>query len=268
MTKISQVDIKIDQNQWNYFENIKVRGFAFFNNQYYEGIELAKLIHRHQLNHQSNPIIEKLNGMFAVISLQEKNVFLATDITRTYPIFYMRSNNRIIISDNTNKFNINPRDFVNNQAVDEYLSTGFVTNNKTLLQGVEQVQAAEIVLISRSDIFAKEYWTYATRIVSDKKFDELQKELNCILSNVGERLVDSLNNRTAVIPLSAGYDSRLILLLLVERRYKNIICFSYGSKSSFEMKYAKMIAKRLNIKFIDIEYDRSHPDVYYRKLDY
>lgn len=263
-----QVEIKIDLNIWSCFKNIKVRGFAFFGNEYYEGIDLAKLIHGHGFYHQTDSIIEKLNGMFAVISVQEENVFLATDITRTYPIFYLKSESRVLISDSTAKFNIDPKNYVHRETIDEYLSAGFVTGNKTLLSGVEQVEAAEIVMISRLGIFAQEYWTYATGQVFDKKFDEYQNELNSILSNVADRLVVSLNNRTAVIPLSGGYDSRLILLLLVEKGYENIICFSYGSKSSFEMKYAKLTAKKLNIKFIDIQYDQKFVDKYFEEVEF
>jgi asparagine synthase (glutamine-hydrolysing) len=268
MASSFQVDINIDQSLWSSFENIKVRGFAFFCDEYYEGIGLAKLIYSHGFYHQTDSIIEKLNGMFAVISVQETNVFLATDITRTYPIFYLKSESRVLISDSTSKFNIESKNYVLRETIDEYLSAGFVTGNKTLLRGVEQVEAAEIVMISRLGVFPQEYWTYATGKVFDQKFEEYQNKLDSILSNVADRLVVSLNNRTAVIPLSGGYDSRLILLLLIERRYENIICFSYGSKFSFEMKYAKLTAKKLNIKFIDIQYDKNFIDKYFEEEEF
>ena len=56
-----------------------------------------------------------------------------------------------------------------------------------------------------------------------------------------------------VVPLSAGYDSRLIISSLYHLNAKNIICYSYGKKNNFESKIAKQIANKLNYKWYFIE---------------
>ena len=52
-----------------------------------------------------------------------------------------------------------------------------------------------------------------------------------------------------VISLSAGYDSRLVLSMLKELNYENIICYSYGMKNNSESIVAKKICEKLNIKY-------------------
>ena len=55
-----------------------------------------------------------------------------------------------------------------------------------------------------------------------------------------------------VVPLSAGYDSRLIISALHHLNAKNII-YSYGKKNNFESKIARQIANKLNYKWYFVE---------------
>ena len=79
-----------------------------------------------------------------------------------------------------------------------------------------------------------------------------------------KRLVNSLKKKTALVPLSGGYDSRLILACLKNHGYKNVQCFTYGDPKGKDLKIAKKIAKSLgyhihtislNTKFIKKEFN-------------
>jgi asparagine synthase (glutamine-hydrolysing) len=74
------------------------------------------------------------------------------------------------------------------------------------------------------------------------------------------------------VPLSGGYDSRLIVSLLYEFDYKNVICFTFGKKNSFEHQAAKKITTQLNYDWFPIyqtkklirKYNKSeHAEKYY-----
>jgi asparagine synthase (glutamine-hydrolysing) len=63
------------------------------------------------------------------------------------------------------------------------------------------------------------------------------------------KLIESVNGRQIVIPLSAGYDSRLVASCLRDLNYKNVVCFSYGTSGNFEAKVAEKIARKLGYRW-------------------
>ena len=54
-------------------------------------------------------------------------------------------------------------------------------------------------------------------------------------------------NKKAVILLSGGLDSRLVLSKIKELGYENIFVFSYGVKNNHDAMTAKKMCKKLNI---------------------
>jgi len=60
--------------------------------------------------------------------------------------------------------------------------------------------------------------------------------------------------RNWIIPLSGGYDSRLIINYLYRLGYKNVICFTYGVGFSDEVKISKATAEALGYKWFFVDY--------------
>ena len=149
-----------------------------------------------------------------------------------------------------------------------FLCAGYTTGSKTLKKGLNQVQAAEVLEIKKNKVISEEYWTYATHKTSKKNFNELKLQLNNIYKDVTKRMIKILKQRTAIIPLSGGYDSRLILSLLVMHNYKKIICYTYGNKDSPEIVVAKKVCDKLKIKLITIDYSNQFFDDFYRKKSF
>ena len=59
--------------------------------------------------------------------------------------------------------------------------------------------------------------------------------------------------RQVIVPLSGGYDSRLIIAMLYRLNYKNIICYTIGDENSEEVEIAKAVAKSLGFKHYCID---------------
>ncbi|HKL76015.1 MAG TPA: asparagine synthase-related protein [Halanaerobiales bacterium] len=200
--------------------------------------------------------VRLLNGLFTIIIKSKKECFLISDITRTFPIVYYHNNKNWIITDNVSwlrkKYNLKKDD----SSCKEFLASGLVTKNNSLFQNVYQVQSGEIVSINQNKVNSIRYYIFPQmKEKFDISFKENSDRLKNVLDDLGEKLLKQLNGRTAVIPLSGGLDSRLIVSLLKKKRYENVICFTYGKYNSFEVRRSKKIAKKLGYPWYFIPYD-------------
>ncbi|HEC43406.1 MAG TPA: hypothetical protein ENI20_11310, partial [Bacteroides sp.] len=207
------------------------------------------------------------NGMFSVIVSVEGFVWLGVDRMRSFPVFYsLPGKSGLRISDSVDKIiSYTGKWKMNVPARNEFLATGYVTGNETLVEEIFQVQAAEIVEINTSDepngkrINSSVYSSYRTAMSvperpSTSSSGKLVDELIQITNRISERLASSLGGRTAVIELSGGYDSRLVASMLKKHNYSQLICFSYGREGNPDMMRAEEVAGKLGIKFIPIIY--------------
>ena len=147
---------------------------------------------------------------------------------------------------------VNDLDNVNS---DEFLSIGFVAGEETLLQDIFQVQAGEYLIFDDNKLKKEFYFDYLTKKISTKSFDELKSEFLDILRDSIQRIIKLANGRHIVLPLSGGYDSRLIASLLKQANYQNVTCFTYGKKNSPEVIISKKVANELGFKWFFVEYN-------------
>ena len=68
-----------------------------------------------------------------------------------------------------------------------------------------------------------------------------------------EKLINKHQNKTIVIPLSGGYDLRLIISASYHLNAKKYSVLFYGKKNNFEAKVAKSIADKLNYPWFFVE---------------
>ena len=88
------------------------------------------------------------------------------------------------------------------------------------------------------------------------------------LDNLSKRFVESLNNRTVVLSLSGGYDSRLIAVMLKRMNYKNVICYCHGRKGNQEEALSRQSAYKLGFKWYFIEYNTRLIENYLQDEDF
>lgn len=266
----NKVDLKNNNSyEWYCSNEINVKGFAFDQEgKFLTDGNLADKFTAVSSLKDFQIVVETLNGVFSIVINMDDRVYLAVDINRTFPLFYTKQNGKWFISDDANhlqkEFNLN----LSSEAKKEFTHTGYVTGKNTLLENLFQVQAAEVVELAQDKTTEEEYWTYASNNITDKDFKELQAELLAIYERLTKRLIQAAQGKTIVIPLSGGYDSRLVLALLLKQNYKNLHCFTYGVKSSFEVKIAKKVADKLNVKLEVIEYNNTFIDTYFDKDEF
>lgn len=256
------ISIKLNLNlgyKWESSSNIYVKGYIFDDNEtLYEGAELVKFFENITTKNQLIEKIHKVKGIFSVIIQTDDGVVFAVDRTRTFPLFYSVNAEGGVVSDDSNYI----RDMLNlsidKESIQEFLCTGFVTGNKTLIKHIEQCQAGEVVSISNNTVSSKFYHDYlVTELeLSKERRNLLDKKFMDILEKISNRIVSFARGRQIVIPLSGGFDSRLVLSLIKNKGYENVVCFTYGKSSSPEVQISKRVAEKLGYRWYFVEYNR------------
>ena len=79
-------------------------------------------------------------------------------------------------------------------------------------------------------------------------------QLEAVHSRVFRRLLASAEGRTVVLPLSGGYDSRLIAVSLRDLGAKDVVCYSYGVPGNWESRISREVAEFLGLRWEFVPY--------------
>lgn len=228
---------------------------------------------------EKKQLISKLNSMNgfwgAVITDGAGYGWIAADRIRTYPVFYAQTAGNLYISSDAywirEKCGLRE---IDSDAELEFLMTGYVTGSDTLISGIKQIQQGEVVFFEWSEekeeyIFtAERYYRYLHQIPEEKSEDALLDELDQAMASAFKRLIDVAQGRTIAIPLSGGYDSRLVAMMLKRLGYNNLIAYTYGVKGYQEAQISKAVAENLQIPWNFIEYNNEKWYMNYRSDEF
>ncbi|MEA2018028.1 MAG: asparagine synthetase B family protein [Campylobacterota bacterium] len=239
--------------KWYSKNGIFVKGFAFHKNEnFYEKEELVNLFDNINSLDNFEKILKNLNGSYAIIIQKKNKLFSAVDRLRSIPLFYSQDGDYLSITD-TIEFNSQTID-ENTPEYYEFLLSGYTINESTLSKEFKQIQSSEIIMFNDNQLSRKQYFKHTHQDYLSVDYKSYYDDLNCITDNFTKRLIHSVGEKTIVLPLSGGYDSRYILAALKRHNFTNVICYTYGNSKSFEVSIAKQVAYTLGYKIHIIEY--------------
>lgn len=240
--------------KWYKNSSVFMRGMYFDDNGFHESENLLSI--RNCSNEEEFvETIKKMNGNFSIINDTKEKVLFAVDRISTLPLFYSQHNGSIYISDSAKMIqNELLLDKVSINNTKEFLATGYVTGNKTLFDEIKILQAGQYAVIDKStmEISVKNYFLHVHKNTVSYTPEQLCKKLDSVVINVFKRVINSLNNRTVVLFLSGGYDSRLVAVNLKRLNYRNVICVSFGNEKFKDVACAKKIAHELGYPLLRI----------------
>jgi len=246
-------------DRWRRFDNIYIRGNAYLDGVFITLEAIPQIFKEIKTFEEFMTIIKKLNGSFAIIYEKNDGLLLAVDRIRSIPIFYSLSDENAYISDDPHWIlgQIGEK-FIDDISALEFLLTGYVTGKDTLYPNIKQLQSGEAIHIAclHKDlrISFTRYYRYIPCNYLNLKRVELLENLDNALLRVFDRLIKRAKGRTIVVPLSGGYDSRLIVLMLKRLGYKNVITFSYGVPGNRESEISEEVAKILGVTWEFVPY--------------
>ena len=208
-------------------------------------------------------VSEKLNlfnGFYAICWSRPGLLFAAVDQVRSFPLFYAIGCTDFYLSDSAEwvKLQIGDAEMCK-LAKQEFVMTGCVTGPDTLYKNVKQLQAGEVLEVrdvnGKTALRSRRYYNF--KHTEPAAFDEelLLRKLNAAASSAIDNLISFANGRQIVVPLSGGFDSRLIATLLKEKKYPNVLTFSYGLVDNKESLFSKEVASSLGLEWIFVEYN-------------
>ncbi len=171
--------------------------------------------------------IEKLNGQFAIFFLnsKQKKAYLIRDRLGQKPLYYFISNNKFLFSSNFISIKELIDDYqINEESLNNYLNTGVVPTEKTLIKNILEVKPSEIIEIDLSnlEILTKQIYWDINNISNDTPFDEKQF---FSLFHDAVKIRQSADVPVAYF-LSGGIDSTSILKSAYESSEETLNSFS------------------------------------------
>ena len=240
--------------------NPYIRGTLFDDAKKLPPLEAQKHIRSLKTRNAIQQFLKTANGFFSIVNINGNSGWMAVDRIRSLPLFYGLHEGELFISDDARWI----RDQVKGTEIDsvareEFLSTGYVTGPDTLFPNIKQVQAGEVVFFEAGNneeiaIQPQRYFQYYPSDFLDEPKETLFRRFETTLDRVFQRLIDYAEGRTLVVPLSGGYDSRLIAVMLKRLGYDKFLAFSYGKPGNTEAQISKFVAEKLNINWIFIPY--------------
>ncbi|NLZ54593.1 MAG: hypothetical protein GX892_15915 [Thermoanaerobacteraceae bacterium] len=236
-----------------------VRGSAFVRNEFIKRKSLLEFFNDIRSPEQFMSTVEKLNGFYAAVRQTDEIVMAAVDRVRSIPLFYGCVGNILFLSDNAEWVREQVGDDCrDNLEENEFLLTGYVTGQETLYPSVKQLQAGELLLAreyrGQIKLEVNRYYRYIHTTDLDASEHELLKLLDKVVVNSIKRLITWADGRTIILPLSGGYDSRLIAIMLKRLGYSDTIAFSYGRPGNKESQISKQVAENIGIKWKFVPY--------------
>lgn len=206
--------------------------------------------------------LEKLNGMFAfaLYDAARRVMFLARDRAGEKPLFYHISDGILHFASELKALMVNsglPRR-IDGEALDCYLSMGFVPGERCILQGFNKLAPANALIfdLNKGTVKVWRYWQLpqvdpmAADIVETNEV--LLGELEALLEDaVGRQLVADV---PVGVLLSGGVDSSLITAMAV-RRSSKVRTFSIGFPGHGaidETAHARMVAEHFGTEHTEL----------------
>lgn len=250
-----EVKVSLHKKQgfaWHGNQGVSVKGFAFYAGALLQCNDLLNFI----LNNENwTDLLEQLNGSFSIIDNRE-SLIAVVDHIRSFPLSYAINNERLTLTDDANS--LPKTNMVDDLAAEQLKARAWVMGADTLYTNIKEIPAGHFLSLSSNGGVV--LTAYTDHLHTYELEQEQAVDYYPLLSQTSEhtfqRVVEFLNGRTAVIPLSGGFDSRYIVAMLKKLGYDKVICYSYGREDSVEAATSKQVAEQLGYPWHFIPYTK------------
>ena len=201
--------------------------------------------------------LRRSGELFSAVLVTEDEVLLLTDHLRSWPLFYAVRGQQVHVGEDA--FAV--ADALGGrrlgaEAAAEFLHTGFVLGDRSLLEHVRQVPSGTTVRIDRRTGEVSSRLERRLRL-RDPGFEDtgsFTAAFAAALDAQLARLYERADGRVIALPLSAGLDSRLLAALLARDGYPRVETFTYGLPGNAEARASSRIAESLGLPWRQVSH--------------
>lgn len=248
--------IRLEKYKWTSNGIISVVGFAWLNGDYVSEKAFLELLVKHSDSFESiQKLSTQLKGQFSFLVSKQPEVWLACSHTWSYPLFYREVQGSYLISDDPKQLQTSETPFIQDAFSRIYfLNFGVTPLNNTLVREVFQILPGEIICFSEND--SQSYFTgsYALQNNNFEQDTSNGEDLHRFLLSTFDKYYNTFKNKQVLVPLTRGYDSRLLACLLKEFGHKNVVCVTWGRDKNSEVETAKKVSNKLGYEHIFVNY--------------
>jgi len=194
--------------------------------------------------------LQKLSGMFAFViwDARERRLLLARDRVGKKPLYYYHRKQTLAFASELKALRAGGLcpDRVDLEALDCYLSFGYVPSPRSIYRGVRKLQAAQYCTISENGGETKSYWDLSFSRQGNWEKGEAVDQLDALLdSAVESRLVSEV---PLGVFLSGGIDSTLVVSSMARLMSSPVVTNSIGfdDKNIDELPLAGLVAEHFS----------------------
>jgi len=196
--------------------------------------------------------VERLRGMFAfaIWDANQQKLFLTRDRLGIKPLYYCHDSNSLVFASEIKAIIASEclQPEVNLNALDAYLTLGYVPGPETLFKNIYKLLPAHTLCVQNGRVMVKQYWDFdaiPTQPISENECCERIRELlhECVSSHL-------MSDVPLGVFLSGGVDSSAVVATMAQD-IEQVETFSIGylnAGEQNELDYARVIADRFGTK--------------------
>ncbi|MGH1456346.1 MAG: asparagine synthase (glutamine-hydrolyzing) [Alphaproteobacteria bacterium] len=183
-------------------------------------------------------------GMFAfvVLDTQLQKTYIVRDQLGIKPLYLMRHDNALHLASEIKAFRAIKEFSLNENALYEHFSFGYVAGSKTLFQGIEKLESGTILTLDKDgNSSLEQYYDSARNLHTSKEKVDYEKIRTLIEDSISRHTLSDVGYN---LQLSGGIDSSYIVATLVSKEQQRIGSYSVTIDGTLsEESYQKDVIK-------------------------
>jgi asparagine synthase (glutamine-hydrolysing) len=239
------------------------KGYAVMDGASREGADAAQQIAR-ALDACVAPsalaeFLARLDGSYAAIRQTGARTVATVDRMRSIPLLFARLRDGVAFDDRGRRLASrlgSPRPDADGAL--ELAMAGYAGGDSTLYDEIRQLRAGELAVVENGRLERRRFYAYRSWELSPPEAEPaLRRRLVETTLAILDKTIRGLAGRPIMLPLSAGYDSRLIASGLKHLGFRDVHCYAYGRPGNHEAAASRAIADRLGYPWRFVPYSPS-----------
>lgn len=232
-------------------DRLTMQGSCFWNNRLLSEEDEEQIIHLLRQNRS-----HEFHGFYSIYVFDAPDVYCLCDPMRSYPVFYCCHKEDLYISDNPYWIAQETKDRLDGKKAEDYKLALFTFGDETLFSSVKQLRAGEMLHYRDGRLTVGKAGAVYERHYRNRSYPAWMREHEAALKQAFTRLIRFADGRRIVVPLSGGYDSRLVACMLKKLNYEHVTAFTYGDPAGAEVRLSREVARRLHYDWLYIKAEK------------